>query len=46
MGQETWREGETGQIIKKYRHLKGLSQHDLSRLCNLNQSTITDYEDG
>ncbi|MTI57283.1 helix-turn-helix transcriptional regulator [Geosporobacter ferrireducens] len=39
-------EDTPGQIIKKYRLLKGLSQHDLARLCNIHQSTIKDYEDG
>lgn len=38
-------EDTPGQIIKKYRLLKGLSQEELARICNLHKSTIKDYED-
>lgn len=33
-----------GEIIYKYRMMKGLSQRALAKLCNINQSTIKDYE--
>ncbi|QZY56737.1 helix-turn-helix domain-containing protein [Crassaminicella profunda] len=41
---DSWPEDTSGEIIKKYRLLKGLSQRELAKLCNLNQSTIKDYE--
>ncbi|WP_330685003.1 helix-turn-helix domain-containing protein [Anaerosolibacter sp.] len=43
---DNWPEDTPSQIIKKFRLLKGLSQHELAKLCNLHQSTIKDYEDG
>jgi transcriptional regulator with XRE-family HTH domain len=39
-------EDTPGQIIKKYRLIKGLSQEELAHICNLHKSTIKDYEDG
>ncbi|MGO3751228.1 MAG: helix-turn-helix domain-containing protein [Peptoniphilaceae bacterium] len=35
-----------GDLITKLRLQKGLSQNNLADLCNLNQSTIKDYEKG
>lgn len=40
-----WPEDNLGQIIKKYRLLKGLTQEQLACLCGLHKSTIKDYED-
>ena len=37
-------EDTPGDIIYKYRLMKGLSQRALAKLCNLHQSTIKDYE--
>lgn len=42
---DNWPEETPGQIIKKYRLAKGLTQRELAKICNLHQSTIKDYED-
>ena len=41
---DTLLEKNPGQIIYKYRMIKGMSQRALAKLCNLNQATIKDYE--
>lgn len=42
----SWPEETPAQIIYKYRMILGLSQRQLAKKCNLNYSTITDYENG
>lgn len=42
----SWPEETPAQIIYKHRMILGLSQRQLAKKCNLNYSTITDYENG
>lgn len=46
LGTDSWPESTSGEIIYKYRMIKGLSQRQLAKKCNLHQSTIKDYEKG
>ncbi|SKC90395.1 helix-turn-helix domain-containing protein [Maledivibacter halophilus] len=43
---DTLPEETPDEIIKKYRLMNGLSQEDLAEKCDLNKSTIKDYENG
>lgn len=39
-------ENTTGEIIKKYRLLSGLTQKELALKCDLKSASISDYENG
>ncbi|MEW8973489.1 MAG: helix-turn-helix transcriptional regulator [Tissierellaceae bacterium] len=41
---DSWPETTSGEIIYKYRMIRGLTQRDLAKRCNLHYSTIQDYE--
>jgi len=42
----TRRVSKLGRNIKRYRRLRGLGQHDLAKLSDVSQSTISRLEDG